>query len=116
MKKETLYNCASNYYIFLKEVQFFRKQLENVLNAELPDNSFEKIILNDMNRMMFYVLQDYMGDYRVDIHLLRDLFLKLAILGEVFLDGKSVTDTEGIIDWFLDNKENFDLLFPEENE
>lgn len=116
MKKETLYNCAFKYYTALKEARYFRKQLEEVLNVELCDNSFEKMILKNMNSMMFYVLQDYMGDYRVDIFLLEVLFLELSNSGEVFLDGKSITNTNGIIDWFLDNKENFDLLFPEENE
>ena len=35
MKKETLYNCAFNYYTALKEARYFRNQLEEVLNVEL---------------------------------------------------------------------------------
>ena len=120
MKKTTLYNCALRYYTALKDTHHLEEQLEDVFKIEFSDNAFERIILNDISSMMFYILQDYMGEYKVDKSLLDELFIELCFHGEISLSDENhhivgtITEPSGIIDWFIENKEDFDLLFPEE--
>jgi hypothetical protein len=110
MKKETLYECASRYYTALHETFNSEKELEKVLKVEFSDSIFERTVIENVGNMMFCILQDYMGEYKVDADLLEEFFFNLHFDGEIRLYNNenewvdTITEPKGIIDWFIENK------------